>query len=133
MPAVPGKRHHDENFPVASRLVRPALRPPILAFYRFARAADDVADQPGAAPAAKLARLARMEAGLLGQEDGPPELLFMHGGHTNHLADFSWNLNDPWLVASAAEDNLLQIWKVAESIVSQEEVDMPMNELEAST
>jgi len=73
MPAVPGKRHHDENFPVASRLVRPALRPPILAFYRFARAADDVADQPGAAPAAKLARLARMEAGLLGQEDGPPE------------------------------------------------------------
>ncbi|KAB5531237.1 WD40-repeat-containing domain protein [Coniochaeta sp. 2T2.1] len=54
-------------------------------------------------------------------EDGPPELLFMHGGHTNHLADFSWNLNDPWLLCSAAEDNLLQIWKVAKSIVGADE------------
>ena len=39
-----GKGHRDENFPVASRLVRAELRPAILAFYRFARAADDVAD-----------------------------------------------------------------------------------------
>jgi histone-binding protein RBBP4 len=66
------------------------------------------------------------------QEDGPPELLFMHGGHTNHLADFSWNLNDPWLVCSAAEDNLLQIWKVADAIVNQDDVEMPMNEMDAS-
>ncbi|KAJ4306569.1 Histone acetyltransferase type B subunit 2 [Collariella sp. IMI 366227] len=65
-------------------------------------------------------------------EDGPPELLFMHGGHTNHLADFSWNLNDPWLVCSAAEDNLLQIWKVADSIVNADDIEMPMNELDAS-
>jgi histone-binding protein RBBP4 len=65
-------------------------------------------------------------------EDGPPELLFMHGGHTNHLADFSWNLNDPWLVCSAAEDNLLQIWKVADAIVNPADMDMPMNELDAS-
>jgi histone-binding protein RBBP4 len=35
----------------------------------------------------------------------------MHGGHTNHLTDFSWNPNDPWLVCSAAEDNILQVWK----------------------
>ena len=34
----------DENFPVASFLIAPRHRPPILAFYRFARAADDVAD-----------------------------------------------------------------------------------------
>ncbi|KAI1336189.1 WD40 repeat-like protein [Xylariaceae sp. FL0016] len=63
------------------------------------------------------------------QEDGPPELLFMHGGHTNHLADFSWNQNDPWLVASAAEDNMLQIWKVADSIVGKDEADLPLDEL----
>ncbi|RYP52510.1 hypothetical protein DL768_002337 [Monosporascus sp. mg162] len=63
------------------------------------------------------------------QEDGPPELLFMHGGHINHLSDFSWNLNDPWLVASAAEDNMLQIWKVAESIVGKDEGDLPLDEL----
>lgn len=66
------------------------------------------------------------------EEDGPPELLFMHGGHTNHLADFSWNLNDHWLVCSAAEDNLLQIWKVADSIVNSDDIEMPMNEMDAS-
>lgn len=63
-------------------------------------------------------------------EDGAPELLFMHGGHTNHLADFSWNPNDPWVVCSAAEDNLLQIWKPAETIITPDDVEMPMNELE---
>ncbi|RDA95741.1 hypothetical protein CP533_5078 [Ophiocordyceps camponoti-saundersi (nom. inval.)] len=63
-------------------------------------------------------------------DDGPPELLFMHGGHTNHLADFSWNPNEPWLVASAAEDNLLQIWKVADSIVDRDENDLPVDELD---
>ena len=40
------KTHRDENFPVASHLVSKQHRPPILAFYRFARAADDVADHP---------------------------------------------------------------------------------------
>lgn len=65
------------------------------------------------------------------QEDGPPELLFMHGGHTNHLADFSWNRNDPWVVCSAAEDNLLQIWKVADSIVNPDDHNMKMDEMEA--
>ncbi|KAH6689567.1 histone acetyltransferase type B subunit 2 [Plectosphaerella plurivora] len=64
------------------------------------------------------------------QEDGPPELLFMHGGHTNHLADFSWNPNDPWLVCSAAEDNLLQIWRVAESIVGRDDGDMSLDEID---
>ncbi|POS88097.1 hypothetical protein EPUL_000603 [Erysiphe pulchra] len=63
-------------------------------------------------------------------EDGPPELLFMHGGHTNHLSDFSWNLNEPWLVCSAAEDNLIQIWKVAEAIVGRDIDDVLVEELE---
>jgi histone-binding protein RBBP4 len=64
------------------------------------------------------------------QEDGPPELLFMHGGHTNHLADFSWNPNRSWTICSAAEDNLLQIWKPADSITSLDDVPMPMKELD---
>jgi histone-binding protein RBBP4 len=53
----------------------------------------------------------------------------MHGGHTNHLADFSWNPNEPWLVCSAAEDNLLQIWKAADAIVGKEDGELPMDEL----
>ena len=36
---------HYENFPVASWLCPPALRPPIVAIYRFARTADDIADE----------------------------------------------------------------------------------------
>ncbi|TKA78801.1 Histone acetyltransferase type B subunit 2 [Cryomyces minteri] len=51
------------------------------------------------------------------EEDGPPELLFMHGGHTNVISDFSWNKNDPWVLCSAAEDNLIQVWRPANAIV----------------
>lgn len=49
-------------------------------------------------------------------EDGPPELLFMHGGHTSKVCDFSWNSNDIWTIASVAEDNVLQVWNMAEEI-----------------
>ncbi|CBF74066.1 protein prwA [Aspergillus nidulans FGSC A4] len=63
-------------------------------------------------------------------QDGPPELLFMHGGHTNRISDFSWNLNDPWVLCSAAEDNLLQVWKVADAIVGKDMEDVPTEELE---
>jgi squalene synthase HpnC len=66
-----GKGHRDENFPVASRLVRAELRAPILAFYRFARAADDVADHAGAGVEEKLQQLARLEAGLRGDAANP--------------------------------------------------------------
>ena len=41
-------------------------------------------------------------------EDGPPELLFVHGGHTSKVSDFAWSPSDDWVVASVAEDNILQ-------------------------
>lgn len=63
-----GKGHHDENFPVASRLVSKKHRPVILAFYDFARAADDIADHPSLPADQKLALLDRMEASLSGAE-----------------------------------------------------------------
>ena len=68
-----GKGHKDENFPVASWLIRPTHRPPILAFYRFARAADDVSDHATAAPDEKLKLLDEMERTLLGELDSAPE------------------------------------------------------------
>ena len=49
-------------------------------------------------------------------EDGPPELLFIHGGHTAKVSDFAWSPSDEWVVASVAEDNILQIWQMAENI-----------------
>jgi squalene synthase HpnC len=62
-----GKGHKDENFPVASILLKPRHRAPIMAFYRFARAADDVADHPTAEAHEKLSRLAELRAGLDGE------------------------------------------------------------------
>jgi hydroxysqualene synthase len=61
-----GKGERDENFPVASRLVAAKYRAPILAFYRFVRTADDIADHPDLPPPQKLALLDSLEASLLG-------------------------------------------------------------------
>jgi squalene synthase HpnC len=55
---------HYENFPVASWLCPPALRPAIAAIYWFARTADDIADEGDAAPAQRLADLAAYRADL---------------------------------------------------------------------
>ena len=57
-----GKGHSNENFPVASRLIAPRHRAPVMAFYRFARAADDVADNALAEPQTKLELLEVLRA-----------------------------------------------------------------------
>ena len=64
-----GKSAATENFPVASHLIAPAYRPIIQAFYRFARAADDIADHPQLGGVDKLDRLNRLGQGLEGQGD----------------------------------------------------------------
>lgn len=63
-----GKERGGENFPVGSLLIRRRLRPHVHAFYRFARTADDIADNPALAAAEKIRRLDRMAAVL----DGAP-------------------------------------------------------------
>jgi hydroxysqualene synthase len=64
-----GKGHRDENFPVASFLIRAQHRPVVLAFYRFARAADDVADHATAKPDEKLHLLENMWRTLHGEAE----------------------------------------------------------------
>ena len=68
-----GKGSRDENFPVASWLIKRRHRPAILAFYEFVRVADDIADHPSLAAAEKLARLDRLERSLLGEGNDEPE------------------------------------------------------------
>lgn len=63
-------------------------------------------------------------------EDGPPELLFMHGGFTNRISDFDWNKNDPWVMLGAAEDNQLQIFRPSRKLV--EKLDQNTNHGEVS-
>jgi phytoene synthase len=55
---------HYENFPVASLLLPAPLREPIEVIYRFARSADDFADEGADSPDIRLAKLNRYRAGL---------------------------------------------------------------------
>jgi len=57
-----------------------------------------------------------MEQTVEDAEDGPPELLFLHGGHTSKVSDFSWSRKSEWTMASVSEDNVLQVWNMAEEI-----------------
>lgn len=66
-----GKNAGTENFPVGSWLLDPRDRPLVMAFYRFARAADDIADHPSLEPEDKLARLDALGRGLEGEADEP--------------------------------------------------------------
>ena len=70
-----GKTSRGENFPVASALIARCYRAPILAYYRFARAADDVADHPRLPKEQKFALLDRLESTLLGKADDVPAAL----------------------------------------------------------
>lgn len=65
------RTRHDENFPVASRLIPAALRPHVHTFYLCVRAADDVADDPGLSPDDKMALLHAMDDALQG--NGTPD------------------------------------------------------------
>jgi squalene synthase HpnC len=55
---------HYENFPVASVLCPPAIRPAVVAIYHFARSADDLADEGDADTATRLADLAAYRSEL---------------------------------------------------------------------
>ena len=69
--APSGKEAGDENFPVGSIFLPKRLRPHIARFYAFARAIDDIADNPELKAADKIARLERMDRALLGKDDNP--------------------------------------------------------------
>jgi hydroxysqualene synthase len=83
-----GKGRGDENFPVGSWLIRRELRPHVHAFYRFAREADDIADN-GALPAEeKVKRLARMGAILDGASgtESPAALAMRQSLHETRVS-----------------------------------------------
>ena len=66
-----GKGAGDENFPVGSFLLPARLRPHVTTFYAFARAIDDIADNPDLAAGDKIARLDGFEQAVLGNMDDP--------------------------------------------------------------
>ena len=66
-----GKGAGDENFPVGSFLLPKRLRPKVAIFYAYARAIDDIADNPDLDPDEKVARLDGFDRALLGETDDP--------------------------------------------------------------
>jgi len=70
-PLQPPSSHY-ENFPVASLLCPPRLRPAVAAIYWFARTTDDIADEGDALPAQRLADLAACRADLFAAAEGRP-------------------------------------------------------------
>lgn len=68
-----GKGDRDENFPVASWIIRPRHRALILAYYNFVRTADDIADHATLPADEKLAYLDLLESELLGNGDTQAE------------------------------------------------------------
>ncbi|WP_340119270.1 squalene synthase HpnC [Pelagibius sp. 7325] len=69
-----GKGAADENFPVGSWLLPAALRPHVAVYYAFARAIDDIADNPALAPDDKIERLSAFEAALQDADADRPGL-----------------------------------------------------------
>ena len=63
---------HYENFPVASWLCPPELRPAVRAIYWFARTADDIADEGDASAAERQAALQAYRADLTKAAAGEP-------------------------------------------------------------
>jgi squalene synthase HpnC len=72
MASVATSVEHYENFPVASLVLPARLRPPVATIYRFAREADDIADEGDAAPAERLAALDERLVELTRIESGIP-------------------------------------------------------------
>ncbi|KIL98922.1 Squalene synthase [Paramagnetospirillum magnetotacticum MS-1] len=70
LPAA-SKTASQENFPVASLLLPAARRVTIMAYYHFARHADDIGDSPSLSPEEKVAGLDALDRALHGQETGP--------------------------------------------------------------
>ena len=67
-----GKAAADENFPVGSWLLPAHLRPHIATFYAYARAIDDIADNPDLDPEDKIERLDGFARAVRGVETGDP-------------------------------------------------------------
>ncbi|CDJ49707.1 WD-40 repeat protein, putative [Eimeria brunetti] len=64
-------------------------------------------------------------------EEGAPEVIFVHGGHVAGITEIDWNpLGDkfPWVIASASEDNVLQIWQPSVKAFEAEELDFMCDE-----
>lgn len=105
---------HYENFPVASLLLPPHLRPPVEAIYRFARSADDLADEGDAAPSERLQGLAAYALELDRIESG--------AAPAKAFAQLAWAI-DQWQLPIPLFRDLLDAF--AQDVVTTRYADYP--------
>jgi len=69
------------------------------------------------------------------QEDGPPELMFIHGGHTARPTDFCWapGEGENWTASSVSEDNVVMVWQPTQRVWAGDDVPIDDKELENDT
>jgi hydroxysqualene synthase len=103
---------HYENFPVASRLLPPPMRPHVAAVYAFARVADDLADEGAVAPEVRQTQLhawqrrlheAVEDRGEARTPAGRDDLLLLALGHSIRSLDLPVSLFDD-LVSAFGQD-----------------------------
>lgn len=63
-------------------------------------------------------------------EDGAPELLMMHGGHTGGVNDFCFNPEVEWCLGSCSDDNIVHIWCVEEAAIKESPAELKWGALE---
>jgi phytoene/squalene synthetase len=68
--------NHYENFPVASVLLPASIRTDVVNLYRFARSADDIADEGDSLPSERLRSLTQYRQALhtIGENQARPHL-----------------------------------------------------------
>ncbi len=99
-----GKGARDENFPVGSFLLPRRLRPHVAAFYAFARAIDDIADDAALPPAEKIRRLRAFDAALRGEAGYGPEFAKAHALRESMKATGVPTVHGADLVAAFVQD-----------------------------
>ncbi len=102
--APSGKGAADENFPVGSFLLPKRLRPHVGAFYAFARAIDDIADDAVLEPAEKIRRLRAFDAALKGEPGYGPEFAKAHALRESMKATNISTVHGSDLVAAFVQD-----------------------------
>jgi len=108
-----GKGAKDENFPVGSFLLPKHLRPHVATYYNFARAIDDVADNPSLSGAEKIERLRAFEAALLGEPGYGAEYQKAHALHESMKETEVTTKHGSDLVAAFVQDarkNRYETW-----------------------
>lgn len=59
-----------------------------------------------------------MEQSITEEQEGPPELIFIHAGHLGSVTDLSWHPVRPWTLSSVSDDALVDVWQISSSIVT---------------